>query len=182
MREVPLSRLCRESPLTPGQADHTSGSWWGWSFHPHRLPHGECGVWGRAPGVWGCGERHAWLATGHSGTSCAFGMSAQQIAGHEVYRDLDVQTDESFISAPKVMRVAQHLPNSSLSQPQIAWVANPKLVRVVTRATSVRAFFWAHNVRHVNVIDERIQAIKSARAGRRQLSWPPALTHQICYR
>src|SRR5450759_956167 len=56
MREVPLSRLCRESPLTPGRARHTLGSWWGWLFHPHRLPHGECGVWGRAPGR----TRYAW--------------------------------------------------------------------------------------------------------------------------
>src|SRR5450756_358439 len=56
LREVPLSRLCRESPLTPGRARHTLGSWWGWLFHPHRLPHGECGVWGRAPGR----TRYAW--------------------------------------------------------------------------------------------------------------------------
>src|SRR5450759_4199872 len=56
MGEVPLSRLCRESPLTPGRARHTLGSWWGWLFHPHRLPHGECGVWGRAPGR----TRYAW--------------------------------------------------------------------------------------------------------------------------
>jgi transposase len=41
----------------------------------------------------------------------------------------------------------------------------PTLLQVKrARATSVRAFFWSHNVRHVNVIDERIQAIKSARA------------------
>ncbi len=41
----------------------------------------------------------------------------------------------------------------------------PTLLQVKrARATSVRAFFWSHNVRYVNVIDERIQAIKSARA------------------
>jgi len=40
----------------------------------------------------------------------------------------------------------------------------PTLLQVKrARATSVRAFFWSHNVRHVNVIDERIQAIKVAR-------------------
>ncbi len=40
----------------------------------------------------------------------------------------------------------------------------PTLLQVKrARATSVRAFFRAHNVRHVNVIDERIQAIKAAR-------------------
>ena len=40
----------------------------------------------------------------------------------------------------------------------------PTLLQVKrARATSVRAFFWSHNVRYVNVIDERIQAIKLAR-------------------
>ena len=39
----------------------------------------------------------------------------------------------------------------------------PTLLQVKrARATSVRAFFRSHNVRHVNVIDERIQAIKVA--------------------
>src|ERR1700737_847962 len=50
MREVLLSRLCRESPLTPGRSLHTLGQLVGMAFHPHRLPHGECGVWGSAPG------------------------------------------------------------------------------------------------------------------------------------
>ena len=75
---------------------------------------------------------YARLPTGQSGTNCAFGMLAQQIAGHEVHLDLYVQVNESFIWALKVMRAAQYLPNSSLSRPQIARVANPKLVRVVT--------------------------------------------------
>ena len=40
----------------------------------------------------------------------------------------------------------------------------PTLLQVKrARATSVRAFFRSHNVRYVNVIDERIQAIKLAR-------------------
>jgi hypothetical protein len=40
----------------------------------------------------------------------------------------------------------------------------PTLLQVKrARATSVKAFFWSHNVRYVNVIDERIRAIKVAR-------------------
>ena len=39
----------------------------------------------------------------------------------------------------------------------------PTLLQIKrARATSVKAFFWSHNVRFVNVIDERIRAIKAA--------------------
>lgn len=31
------------------QRRHTSGCWGGLFFNPHRLPHGECRVWGSAP-------------------------------------------------------------------------------------------------------------------------------------
>jgi hypothetical protein len=132
MREVPLSRLCRESLLTPGQAEHTSGQLVGMVFSSPPAASRRVRGLGQRPRVWGLWGAPCLLSTGHSGTNCAFGMPAQQIARHEVSRDLDVQTDESFISVPKVMRVAQYLPNSSLSQSQIALVANPKLVRVVT--------------------------------------------------
>ncbi|MBK6975617.1 MAG: VOC family protein [Sterolibacteriaceae bacterium] len=42
-------RLCRESPLRPG-GHPRSGQRRGWVCHPRRLPPGEGGVWGDAPG------------------------------------------------------------------------------------------------------------------------------------
>ena len=82
MRAVPRSRLCRESPLTPGQAPHTRGSRWGWHLHPHRLPHGECGVWGGAPGGRANMRlRWPWAACSrHSDSPLIVERSAQNIA------------------------------------------------------------------------------------------------------
>src|SRR5258706_1379558 len=65
MREVLRSRLCRESPLTPWQSADTLGSWWGWPLHPHRLPHGECGVWGSAPGPFVAPNTEASMTINH---------------------------------------------------------------------------------------------------------------------
>ena len=45
-----FSRLCRESPLTAWRAVTLEAVVGEEFFHPRRLPHGECGVWGSAPG------------------------------------------------------------------------------------------------------------------------------------
>ena len=45
-----MPRLCRESPLTPWRADTLMAAPGMGFCHPRRLPHGECGVWGSAPG------------------------------------------------------------------------------------------------------------------------------------
>jgi hypothetical protein len=37
-------------PLDALEEANATGSCRGCGFHPRRLPHGECGVWGNAPG------------------------------------------------------------------------------------------------------------------------------------
>ena len=42
-------------PLDALEVADAIGSCRGWFFHPRRLPHGECGDWGSAPGFGGGG-------------------------------------------------------------------------------------------------------------------------------
>ena len=64
--------------LDAGVAAHALGCWGGWTvFNPPRLPHGQCGVWGRAP--WslaegGCSSRSATYRP--SAGRAAFGCKA----------------------------------------------------------------------------------------------------------
>ena len=48
IESVPLAFMPRK-PLDRLEGDDASGGAGDGVYHPRRLPHGECGVWGRAP-------------------------------------------------------------------------------------------------------------------------------------